>query len=302
MATFVASHTYTYGSLFCKTKQQYKYCTILAAALSSLKSNTLLSSSPPFHTIGLPFIHLSTVESSNTFLLDKLRNGLAAHGTAVFTDEQTAGRGQMGKVWKTEPQQNIIVSLAIDVSFVPLNNQFCISVMAALACYRFFSRYAGEETKIKWPNDIYWRERKAGGILIETINGQKAESKRQKAEEERFAVIGMGININQTNFASPIKNPVSLKQITGKHFEAVNLAKALCKDMQEEYERLFNGEEKKQLLELNEVLFKRNETVKLKKEQAVFNCIIKGVNAFGELLVDHPAYESFGLHDVEWVI
>ena len=131
-----------------------------------------MSSAPTFNTIGSPFIQLNSTESTNTHLLDMLRNGLAAHGTCVFADEQTAGRGQMGKVWQTAPQQNIILSLAIDISFVPLNNQFCISVMTALACYKFFSQYAGEETKIKWPNDIYWKERKAGGILIETLNGQ----------------------------------------------------------------------------------------------------------------------------------
>lgn len=263
-----------------------------------------MSSSLPFNTIGLPFIHLKTVESSNTFLLDKLRNGLAAHGTAVFADEQTAGRGQMGKVWRTEPQQNIILSLAIDVSFVPLNNQFCVSVMAALGCYRFLSRYAGEETAIKWPNDIYWRERKAGGILIETVNlkNRKSKIENRKEEEHRFAVIGIGMNINQTNFSEQLKNPVSLKQITGKHFDTVVLAKELCICMEAAYAGLLNGEQTQQLKELNEALFKRNETVKLKKEQAVFTCVIKGVNEFGELLVQHPAYENFGLHDVEWMI
>ncbi len=261
-----------------------------------------MSSSSTFNTIGLPFIHLKSIKNSNTFLLDKLRNNLAAHGTAVFADEQTAGKGQMGKVWKSEPCQNIILSLAIDVSFIPINNQFCISVMVALGCYKFFCKYAGEETTIKWPNDIYWRERKAGGILIETLNSKKWKMENGDWGKKRFAVVGIGININQTVFSEGVKNPVSLKQITGKQFNVVDLAKELCTCINDEYVRLQNDKQTQQLIELNKILFKQNEIVKLKKEQIIFSCVIKGVNEYGKLLVQHSVYESFNLHEVEWMI
>ena len=85
-------------------------------------------------------------------------------------------------------------------------------------------KYAGDETKIKWPNDLYWQDRKAGGILIESI----VRSRESGVGSWEWAIIGIGININQTTFPDDLPNPVSLKQITGKNFDPVELAKELC--------------------------------------------------------------------------
>ena len=86
----------------------------------------------------------------------------------------------------------------------------------SLPAYDFFNFYAIDETSIKWPNDIYWRDRKAGGILIENI---------LQGKKWKFAIVGIGININQTLFPASLPNPVSLKQITGKTFNVVELGK-----------------------------------------------------------------------------
>ncbi|MGI9137851.1 MAG: biotin--[acetyl-CoA-carboxylase] ligase, partial [Sediminibacterium sp.] len=88
----------------------------------------------------------------------------------------------------------------------------------ALGAQAFFMVYAGDETKIKKPNDIYWRDRKAGGILIENI---------VRGNIWTWAVIGIGVNINQTQFSNDAGNPVSLKQITGKNWDVKSLQKKL---------------------------------------------------------------------------
>src|SRR6202012_5219150 len=94
--------------------------------------------------------------------------GMAPHGTLVFAHDQWAGKGQRGRSWNSNPGANIVLSAVLEPVVLPLQQAFGLSVAVALACRDFFSSYAGSDvTTIKWPNDLYWNDRKAGGILIE---------------------------------------------------------------------------------------------------------------------------------------
>jgi BirA family biotin operon repressor/biotin-[acetyl-CoA-carboxylase] ligase len=232
------------------------------------------------------------VDSTNNYALDQLHAKLAAHGHTFFAHEQTAGKGQHGKNWTTEPNSNIIVSIIIDTNFIALYEQFYISAMAALAVHDFFSSYASKNTTIKWPNDIYWNNKKAAGILIETA----------MIDSNRFTVLGIGININQTHFDAALKNPISLQQITGKKFDTIHLAKQLCVCVEKRYQQLHQKKFDVLLKNYNEVLFKKGELVKLKKTNIVFDCIIDSVNAQGELEVKNALQTHFNFGEVEWVI
>ena len=155
------------------------------------------------------------------------------HGMSIFSREQTAGKGQRGKNWDSEKDANIALSVLLNPYPLRIQDQFKLSVCVAVSVYEFFSSYAGEETKIKWPNDLYWRDRKTGGILIENVVRSSASGvSSQQSETWKWAIVGVGININQTLFAAELPNPVSLKQITGKNFEPVELAKELCSVME----------------------------------------------------------------------
>jgi BirA family biotin operon repressor/biotin-[acetyl-CoA-carboxylase] ligase len=241
--------------------------------------------------IGQPFVELSVTDSTNIYAMTHIQHNMATHGSVFFAHQQTAGKGQHGKTWVTEGGQNIILSAIIDPNPLVIGQQFRLSVAVALGCYDFFSRYAGEETRIKWPNDIYWRDRKAGGILIEN---------QIRSQQWQWAVAGMGININQTHFDSALINPVSLKQITGKTFEPVQLAKELCKDLTHRINMLFNTPFAILLEQYNECLFKRNESVHLKKQNTRFSCTILGVNETGELLIKDGPADSFVFGEVSW--
>ncbi len=233
------------------------------------------------------------VESTNIYAMDRLQANLAAHGMAFFTDNQTAGKGQHGKTWFAEPGSNMALSVVLDTASLSLAKQFPLSVMVALACYDLYSKYASDETRIKWPNDIYWRDRKAGGILIENlVRGNKWQG----------AVAGIGINLNQVLFPEMQRKPVSLKQITGNHFDTVAFAKELCECMELRYQQLMQGEFAVMLLQYNERLFKKGERVKLKSGPAAFYCTVTGVSADGELEVSGGPKESFRFGEVEWVI
>jgi len=262
---------------------------------------------------------LESVDSTNNYAMAKVRTGLAKHGDGFFAMAQVQGKGQRGKTWLTEPGTNIILTLVLKAPPLQLTRQFQFTMAIALAVYDFFSFYAGEETAIKWPNDIYWRDRKAGGILIENIIGgkelgignwelgekQDAGSGQLRSDISglttpwQWAITGMGININQTSFPGNIRNAVSLKQITGKDWQVVELAKDLCTHVQNRYTQLLAGNNI--LEEYNLHLFKKGQTVKFKKESRVFEGLVKEVNESGELVVMTAVEEHFSFGEIEWV-
>lgn len=249
--------------------------------------------SPANTVIGQPFIELTVVDSTNIYAMDKLQANLAASGTAFFAHHQTAGRGQHGKSWSDEAGTNIALSVVLDCSAFVLSRQFPLSVMVALACYDLFNKYATDQVAIKWPNDIYWRDRKAGGILIEN---------QVRGGVWLGSVIGIGMNINQTSFPAELKNPVSLKQITGKNFDAVSLAKELCGCLNTRFHELLGGNFAEMHAYYNNILFKKGQQVRLKNNGAAFYCNIDGVSEDGELLVSGAPKNAYRFGEVEWVI
>lgn len=269
---------------------------------------------------GMPFIELQSVDSTNNYALARLhearlpeRQELVQHGQAYFAHEQLAGKGQRGRIWTAEKDANIILSVVLNPYPLQLSQQFQLSAAVALAVHDFFGNYAGEDTKIKWPNDLYWQDRKAGGILIESVisssapvkKGGLAESEKQKtaaAGQWQWAVAGMGININQTSFPAALKNPVSLKQITGKNYDVVALAKELCECLYTRFNELTEKGFAAIYADYTDRLYKKDETVKLKKDNRVFESIIKSVTPTGQLVVQHSIEELFSFGDIEWVI
>jgi BirA family biotin operon repressor/biotin-[acetyl-CoA-carboxylase] ligase len=149
------------------------------------------------------------------------------------------------------------------------------------------------EFLIKWPNDLYWRDRKIGGILIENI---------LQGDKWKFAIAGIGININQTEFPEFLPNPVSLKQITGKTFSPVDLANELCNKIEEKYQQLQTGGFDNLLREYNKNLFRKNEKVKLKKENIVFEATIIEVTTDGQLHTKDAIDNYFNFGEIEWII
>jgi BirA family biotin operon repressor/biotin-[acetyl-CoA-carboxylase] ligase len=174
---------------------------------------------------------------------------------------------------------------------------FPLSAFTAVTVNDFFTRYAGDETRIKWPNDIYWKNRKAGGILIENII-KSGESSLGKPAQWKWSIIGIGINVNQTKFGEGTGNPISLKQITGKNFDPVLLAKELVHAFDSSFHKILNGEFEKIHQSYLAHLYKKDELVKLKQGTRVFQTTIKSVSVQGKLIT---AEEEFGFGEVELV-
>lgn len=237
---------------------------------------------------------LKQVDSTNNYAMGKVHAGMAKHGDAYFTTNQTAGKGQRGKAWDTADGVNIALSLVLDVQLLNASQQFQLLVSVALGCYDFFSSYAGQETSIKWPNDIYWRDRKAVGVLIENSF---------QGSDWKFAVVGIGVNVNQVRFDPSLKNPVSLRQITGKTHNLIALAKELQNHVLNRFGVLQKLPFSSSLAEYNGHLYGLNKKMHLKKGSIHFDAIIQGVTAFGQLVTLESHQErQFDFGEVEWVV
>lgn len=153
-------------------------------------------------------MYVARTNSTNTLLKELIANGQPPE--YIYTGYQTAGRGQTGNGWESEADKNLLCSILLPAR----KNLFELNIIVAVAVQRML----GEDFTIKWPNDIYWQDKKVAGILIENaIIGN----------EVKYSIAGIGLNVNQTEWQSNAPNPVSLKQIYGTDFVVEELMQKL---------------------------------------------------------------------------
>lgn len=156
-------------------------------------------------------LRLTEAASTNASLRALLEGGAEKlpEGSVVVAEKQTSGRGQVGNSWESEAGKNLTFSVVLYPDCLPANHQFLISQIVALSVKETLDVYT-PDIRVKWPNDIYWREKKICGILIENdLAGNYMYC----------SIIGIGINLNQQVFRSEAPNPVSLSQITGRTYD-----------------------------------------------------------------------------------
>ena len=238
------------------------------------------------------FSILDSTDSTNNYAMAKVHAGLAKHGMAWFAKEQTAGKGQRGRAWVTGINENIALSIVLEPSWLNPSRQFEISVAVSLGCYDFFKKYAGEGTSIKWPNDIYWSDRKAGGILIENVI---------QGSNWTFAVVGIGLNINRSSFPTELKNAVSLRQIREGEYDCIKLSAELYAAVMGRVEAVRAGSFSTCLEAYNNVLYKRNTMARFKKDNIIFTARVKLVTSQGTLQLDSGVETEYEFGELTWV-
>ena len=133
-------------------------------------------------------LYLETVDSTNHFFKTHLADFM--HGTSVRAGFQTAGRGLAQNSWESDAGKNLLMSTLI-FPHIPATEQFKVNMLYTRGIYEVLSQFQG--IKVKWPNDIYYNDRKLGGILIEHgIEG----------EHIKYSICGIGLNLNQTEFSN----------------------------------------------------------------------------------------------------
>lgn len=156
----------------------------------------------------MKIIRLESVDSTSSYL-----QSVAAecdHGTVVIAREQTAGRGQRGNHWESEPGKNLTFSLMLRPIDILASEQFAISEAVALGIATTLEQHLGQPVEVKWPNDIYVGDSKICGILIENAISGRGITR---------SIAGIGINVNQAEFRSDAPNPVSMRQLSGHEFD-----------------------------------------------------------------------------------
>lgn len=255
-----------------------------------MKTNALhiLDDSPWFE-----WIDLETTESTNHFL-KHYRPVSPKDMTLVTTRYQTAGRGQTGNTWESEKGLNLLFSLLIHPREVEANRQFILSQAIALAICEALSEYA-EGFCIKWPNDIYWKDKKICGILIEnTLTGKNIEN----------CIIGVGVNINQQKFESNAPNPVSLSQITGDSHEQVFILAAIVKRFKDYYQQIRSKQTNELVIKYMNALYRKDGFHSYADANGTFEAEIRDIEPDGHLILADTAGQTrrYAFKEVRFLI
>lgn len=233
-------------------------------------------------------INLPIVDSTNLFVREMLKDegtGQVVSPTTlpgftlVVADDQTAGRGQQGNSWETERGKNLTFSLLCHPLFVKASSQFLLSQCMALAIWQTLSQLV-EGVSIKWPNDIYVGEKKISGTLIECDLQGKCISN---------CIIGVGINVNQTEFKSDAPNPTSLQLLTGQPYDCEVILENILARFQTFYAMLQEGHENEVRQHYMQQLYRRTGMHRYSDVRGVFMAEIADVEPTGHL---HLRFEN----------
>lgn len=240
--------------------------------------------------------HLKKTKSTNTYLKELSQSTNVKEGTTIYTDYQSSGRGQRGNSWESEAGRNLLFSTVIYPTFIDANQQFIISQVVALAIKDFLSKRFNDIT-IKWPNDIYWKDKKLCGILIENeIMGDHISK----------SIIGVGLNVNQIRFKSDAPNPVSMRQINdGQPINRETTLELIVYYILAYYDEIKTIEGKKRIIEdYKKSLYRNNDYHRYLDETGYFDAIIKDIHSNGLLILKtkEGMEKTYAFKEVKFII
>ena len=224
---------------------------------------------------------IEQTNSTNTLLKELIAKG--QEPDFIYAGYQTAGRGQTGNSWESEKGKNLICSILLP----PNKNLYFLNIAVSVAILRLFD----EPLTIKWPNDIYWKDKKLAGILLENaIIGN----------EVKYTIAGIGLNVNQTEFVSDAPNPVSLKQISGKEY-AID---PLMQDLLEAVHTVLNEPEEAVWSEYKAHLYRREGYWPFANQNGTFEAQIEDVLPSGEIVLrdKNGQLHTYGFKQIKYIL
>lgn len=240
------------------------------------------------------FVHLKQTDSTNAYL-QRQHSEADIRNWVVSADEQTAGKGMGSNGWESETGQNLTFSMALDMGFLPAERQFLLSEAVALGLYEALCPLIPEEKlHIKWPNDLYYENRKLAGILINSTI---------KANLMDISIIGIGLNVNQMQFQNWPTHPISLRQITGKEYALQPLLEQVAESIYNKVEILKVSPTAIENEYLQQ-LYRYHTWADYEVDGKVLRLFVTGIDAFGRLmLVDEDNKEyCFDIKEIKFLI
>ena len=244
----------------------------------------------------VPLIILPETDSTNNYLTQLCNEQQSAvrEFTTVIAERQTAGKGQRGNSWESEDCRNITFSFVLYPTFIEARRQFILSQIVSLSIKEELDEWT-KGISIKWPNDIYWKDKKICGMLIENdLMGRNISQ----------SISGIGINVNQEVFHSTAPNPVSLRQITGKQYDIFEILKNIMLRIQSGYELLRNGDTEPIAHRYEKALFRKEGMHRYKDADGEFFARIICVEPEGKLILEDDAQKKRGymFKEVEYLL
>lgn len=240
----------------------------------------------------MKIIKLDAIDSTNTYLRQLSTEENLDDFTIVMAASQTAGKGQMGTKWTTEKGKNLTFSVFKKVSCLENNEGFYISMATSLAIYNALKYFQIPKLAIKWPNDILSENQKICGILIENV----IQNSKMTA-----AIIGIGLNVNQTDFEVGL-NASSLKKSIGIYFDLDEVLFQIAEQLKK-YSYLITERSFTQLKEEYEsLLFRKDKPSTFKTPNGeLLMGFIKGVADDGKLnvLLEDEVVVAFDLKELK---
>ena len=211
-------------------------------------------------------IHLKECSSTNDYLISLNKKSNCKEGTIVGTDFQSKGRGQRTNLWFSEKKSNLTFSIIIE-PFLPISYQFYLNIISSLSIYNVLKSILGEDIKIKWPNDIFYQDKKIAGILVENIVKNK---KIQKS------IIGIGLNVNQKKF--PISEAISIANIISVKYKRKKLFNFILIELEKNYNFLKNKNFETLLGSYSLGLYKLNENISFIETKKILVLLKESLN------------------------
>ncbi|MFN3756508.1 MAG: biotin--[acetyl-CoA-carboxylase] ligase [Flavobacterium sp.] len=237
-------------------------------------------------------IKLDAISSTNDFLKVLLSQQHVDNFTVISANEQTNGKGQMGATWNSEKGKNLTMTLLLKDLITQIDQMFLLNKAVAVGIINALEPHPLNTLSIKWPNDIMAGNKKIGGVLIENIF---------KSNGEIFSVVGIGINVNQSDFKG-LPQASSLHNLTGEHFDVNLLLNDIVTRIKQKSALLMSEQHKNIDNEYHQHLFKINTPMPFETHEGErFMGIIQKVDDLGKLwLMDESdTLRSFSIKEIK---
>lgn len=223
----------------------------------------------------MEIIRLNETDSTNTYAKQLLAENKVTHATCIVTSNQTSGKGMQQNIWESEAGKNLTFSIICFPHFLAAANQFQLNKVVSLSVFDLLQKTVlTDNMSIKWPNDIYIGNRKAGGILIDaSVIGKKMN----------WVVIGIGLNVNQQKFSKKLPNPTSLIHVTGNELDLDDLLNSYICLFHQRYAQLSANKNTEIDADYIKAMFRFGMPSKFVLRDKELIATITGVNKFGWL-------------------